>query len=334
MEALLSEDALVSSEEAAAFNEVIHDFRLTGLDEWRAPVGWSFYLRVPSDERVVLLGPITGEVDRCGRPPTPAELASMHAAPNHLNPRFRERQKFRVSQAGYSDGLAEIASRCPWPELVEALCGQEPDWGSSNPPGFDPVAFNAHLRTVFSSPIRWNPRVYCVSNRARQTLVDFAAAMGGRVRTDQVAAAAERMGVTRADASRCSIVSRESKSPLWPPPVKREGPWSVAEVRPFSEVGEFNELVSVTCPRCTNPATGVVRVPEVPAALLCRTCLVQPDCPELVFPRRYADLALPPLEFSADLVDELRRLEPQKRSRRGSTRTSKPRAPKADASPS
>jgi hypothetical protein len=214
-----------------------------------------------------------------------------------------------------------VASKCPWPDLGDALTGAEPDWGTPQRPGFDPHRFNKHLRASYSADVVWGRRNYSNTNPQRQALVDLTAAMGGTVRTDQVAAAADRLGLKRTDASRCSILIVESNTPPWPPAVARSGPWA-----PEPTAGH-NALVSIRCPACGDPATAVVRVLEVPDALLCKQCLIAPGLPGLVFPACYLDLALPPKPIGPALLAELHALEPQYTHARVRTRTSRRRTP-------
>lgn len=77
-------------------------------------------------------------------------------------------------------------------------------------------------------------------------------------------------------------------TPPWPATVRRIGDWSKGTAAKHSVAANW------LCPRCGQPATAVVRVPEVTDALLCRDCLVMPNRPDLEFPSLYLGFALPP----------------------------------------
>lgn len=315
--AVFSPEGTISITEAAALHGVIDDFRFTDLEERPTELRWTMYLRLLAEGGVLRAGPISGTVTRHGREITPAEFDAFQRDTDLLNPAARSEAINRLHRAGLSRHLANAAVRCPFPELIAAIDGTEPDWDDHSD-AFNSAAFNSHVRAVYRSDMSWG-RAYSVPNRARQAITDLVAALDGSARSDQAHHAGPTIGLKRTDPSRLSTIIRDSHSPPWHPPVSRSGPWA------DEPDGIYNMLHSIICEVCDRPATAVVRVPEVPGSLLCRQCGRPPAQPDLVFPSCYTTLALPPAIISDRLLSELRVLEAPTRKSRERKRNSKPR---------
>ena len=303
---LLASDRLVEREEADALNQVLRELRVEIDPGDASQLRWSLELRVPSDVTVLRIGPFTGTVRRTGRTAPPGELTASNGAPLYLNGSDRRKVTHQLQELGYTDAVIRAATRAPFAELLEALVGGEPDWvdagggGASRgtPVGFDAGAFNAHLRARYGDG-RWYGRIHSKSSQRRQILTDLVAALGGSARNDQLVVAARQVGLHPSDASRLSQPLRSGSSLPWLASVRRTGAWSATDDRWRSG------LESIRCASCELPATAVVHAIEIPGSLLCRRCLISPHAPDLVFPACYGDLALPQVDFDADLIDEL-----------------------------
>lgn len=184
----------------------------------------------------------------------------------------------------------------PGPHLVAALLGEDVRWPDCEP-GFDHLGFAAHLRETWTALQAWSGGVYAHTAPKRQILADLVAALGGHASLAQLHHVVADVGLKPTDLYPMTLPRPSNGGqPPWPPTVDRVGTWSAGTL------AEHSHLTSPRCPRCGQPATAVVRVPEVPTALLCRGCRVMPGHPDLVFPPLYLDLALPPITIPDDLV--------------------------------
>ncbi|HEV7788281.1 MAG TPA: hypothetical protein VGP05_04655, partial [Pseudonocardia sp.] len=256
---------------------------------------WRTHLLVPADGRVLRLGPFGGRVPRRGRTLTPAEWQRLRTGAGR--PAGRRGVIHALGKAGFPEHLARAASLAPDGHLARVLLGQDVEWPDV-PAGFDHDRFNRHLRQQWGAHPGWAKGVYCQTNTKRQALTDLVAALGGFARADQLRAVFPDLGIKNADLLPMTL-TRRARNPAtadWPPSVERVGQWSAA--------GKAHEhaVCSILCPGCGQPATAVVRVLEVPGALLCRRCLIAPARPDLRFPPIYATLALPPTAIAPALV--------------------------------
>jgi hypothetical protein len=142
------------------------------------------------------------------------------------------------------------------------------------------------------------------------------AELGGTARIDQIKAVTDLIHLDPPNLHPYTLprVSANPGIPEWQPCVRRLGTWE----RNASTAESL--VTSIRCPGCGHPATAVVRVPEVPDALLCRSCLISPSLPDLVFPPLYEQLALPPTRFSEEVLNLARNTAPKALSRRARQR--------------
>lgn len=277
-------DGRVEAEKAAALRTVLHQPAL-----WRDgdTVHWRAGLLVPADGRVYVLGPFTGSVPAKGRKLTPAETAELAGSGGAAH--RRRSTMHQLITAGYPMHLARCASLAPGGQLPRVLLGENVTWPDC-PANFDHTKFNDHVRAIWTTHPRWAKGVYCHTNPSRQALADIVAALGGFASVPQIDPILLTMGIRR-NAVYYMTKPRPMRNPtvpIWPATLTRLGTWSRRRGAPP------NLMASILCPTCGRPATAVVRVPELPDALLCRTCAIMPSRPDLEFPPSYLDLALPP----------------------------------------
>jgi hypothetical protein len=290
MSTLLTPHGRVSKEERQALRHVVRDFELVPGDGY---VGWSLSLLLPAQERVLTLGPITGRVAVTGRTATPAELNARRVSAGA--PAARRAVIHQLMGVGYPERIARSATLEPSGLLARVLLGEDVVWPGCEP-AFDHGAFNAHLRASWPTDLAWASGVYVQTNPKRQALADVVAALGGEARLDQVRVFEELYQFAGNAIYVMTLPFYGRGNTCWPPTVERGGDWTAA-------TGAWQSTLHNTlCALCGEPATAVVRVPEVPDALLCRSCRVMPSCPDLTFPRQYLDLALPVIEIPRDLL--------------------------------
>ena len=284
---LLTDDGRLPAEARSALRTVLHSFDLA---QEGSMIRWRMELLVPADGKVMILGPITGTVPVRGRQLAPAELAAVGAP--HLSSKTRSRRIHDLEKAGYPRDLATTACLAPAPQLVEALLGYDPEW-PNNDSEFNHRAFNEHLRNEWGSHPVWAKGVYIQTAWVRQAIADLVANQGGSAPIADLRAGLRALGLRSDTIHRYSQPgpAKDPRTPPWPPTVVR-----IDDPSSGSNYGAAI-FANPTCPVCDKPATAVVRVIEVPDAILCRDCLVMPSRPDLVFPRIYAGLALPCVEI-------------------------------------
>lgn len=287
-----SSDGICSRDQAAALHSILRDFRIAIEG---SELRWSACLLVPADGRVLSIGPFGGVLPLRGQPITPAEVDELS---NSTGAAQRRRKLIhQLEEAGYPRHLARAATLAPGFLLPRVLLGEDVTWPDCVA-DFDHAGFNEHLRQTWSKHPAWAAGVYCHKNIKRQALADTVALLGGRAPLVLIEPFLARYDIRRNDIYSMTLPKRTSNLalPAWPATVMRENEWS--SITPVSE----SILRNPTCPRCQAPATAVVRVLEVPDALLCRQCRVMPSRGDLVFPPLYLSLALPPIALP-DLTD-------------------------------
>lgn len=286
LDGLRGSDGLVDREVKQAFAKVVRNIRMRRLGN---EIQWSAELLVPAAGRVLILGPFTGIVRARGRLRTDAELATdSHSKGGAI----RRRDDFiELENAGFPTNLARAAAAAPHRLIVRTLLGESVEWPDASP-SFDHERFSQHIRNTWSSGVGWQGSLYCPTSPKRQALADLVAARGGETLLADIEPELESIDLKHNSLCRLTVVSATHPVGLpYPPVVTRWGPWGHNTSRSLRAVR------SVLCQSCGQPATAVVRVVEVPDTLLCRTCLVMPSNPQLVFPMSYLSLALPPVAF-------------------------------------
>jgi hypothetical protein len=281
LDGLLSEDGLVTADQASALATVLEDFRL----ELRGTtLHWQARVRLPADGHVISLGPFRGAIEMMGFPMPPA--STQHMIPGKQAITRRREALDDLVAAGYPRGSALAASLAPGPWLVSALLDADPVW-EGVPQDFDHAQFSAYVRSRWKEQERWGTQVYAVINPKRQRMVDFIAQRGGSVSLDIVLAALPELGFKRSHLDSMLVGRKTSSGNVMPPVLRKGGEWLThKQHRPRALVQ------TVTCPLCQGPATAVVFLPEIPDGLLCRDCLVMPSDPHRVYPAVYGQLAL------------------------------------------
>lgn len=282
LSALASEDGLIDSDVAHALRSVLRDFTIR-VEQGAAH--WQLCLLVPCDGGVVSLGPISGRVPLRGLANTAAHLARPPAA--GAAKKTRERDLKRLKGAGYSTLAARVAVNAPHHELVAALVGDEPPWEATRA-GFDAPRFHGHLCETYHALTSWNANTYCLNNRSRQAFVNYVAEAGGSVTLRHMRDAMPSLGLKQSAFYALLDGRTTSSGNVIPPALRRDGVWGTHRRFATSAL-----ITSILCPRCGLPATAASLIPEVPGGLLCRTCLVAPAQPTLVFPDIYAEFSLP-----------------------------------------
>lgn len=299
LSALLTPSGVVEQSVWSALRKVLHNMTGHFDDTW---FHWEASLLLPADGNVYVAGPFAGRVPRHGRVLTPAER---DRAQDSNGGALRRRQLIEeLTQAGYPRRIARAATLAPDLLLAKVLLGVEIHWPDCTP-DFEHQGFNNHLRSVWTSLMAWDATKYCQVNPKRQTLTDLVAAMDGHARRDQLRPVLTDFGLNEDDLHPMTLtrVSRGG-APDWSPSVRRTGPWTAASLV------HQNGVESVYCPVCGQPATAVVRVPEVPGSLLCRSCLRPPAAPDLVFPPVWRELALPSTVVSDSAISTMRAVAP------------------------
>jgi len=279
--ALADPSAVVSADAAHAVRTVLRDFQ---IDVTESEAHWSVKLLIPYDDGVAELGPITGAVPLKG---TPTPVAYRKLAPK-AGTRARNRQRARESlrKAGYSQLAADVAAMAPQRQLVRTLLNESVGW-TDVPERFDADAFNEHLRHTYAHLRDWGRTRYLVTTKSRQAIINAITKQGGTVTLHEAKQIAKTVGISRSSLDAMLDGRKSGSGRLLPPFLKREGRWTT-----HPNTSKTAYVSCIRCPLCDEPATAVVMVPEVPGALLCRSCCVPPAQPNLVFPRIYVDLAL------------------------------------------
>lgn len=289
--ALLDPAGTVDRDVAQGLDKVLDGLMLRELDDDR--LEFSLNWLVPASGTVVRFGPVVGTVRRRGRVMTPAERSMINAG--GIDRRIRRQLVHRLENAGFPYNVARAVSVSPFPELSQALLGGEPLWLDVSE-SFDHHAFNEHLRSSYEGLTAWAEGIYCQTNPKRQALADVVAAMSGEARVDQLRVITRALGIKDTDLLPLTLPKLKEGSPAWEPAARRRGVWQARTTV------EANWVESILCATCGRPATAVVRVPEVPGALLCRTCHTSPFALEIEFPGRYVDLALPAVTIEESLL--------------------------------
>lgn len=298
MSTLLTPGGRVTKDERQALDKVFCNFSITPASDH---VDWSLDLLLPADGRVLVLGPISGRVEVTGRMATPAEVSARSTSAGA--PAARRDVIHALMKTGLPEALARSASMEPTGLLARVLLGEDVIWPGC-PGTFDHQSFNQHVRNSWPTALKWSATVYAQTNPKRQALADVVAALGGSARMDQMLLFAEEY---RFDGNAVYVMTLPyvgRGNTCWPPTVARTGTWSAG-------TGAWTSTMrNHECPVCHRPATAVVRVPEVPDAILCRTCRVMPSRPNLVFPPQYLDLALPTTVIPSAVLRRARDLTP------------------------
>lgn len=283
-------------------------------------IRWSVDLLVPADGRVVVLGPITGTVSRRGRlrpPVVNTSSSTVNAA--ILRQQLRHqlgKDKFLSARAAGILALAPfpqlplaVATALGAPSLLTETAFSDSDGRATDDAWSDPGLI-AHLGQVYSE-LDWAHKSYISVSRPRQTLVDLTAAVGGTLTIEELALFEELLDLPTSSGYLNTLPETGSRARFALPPVIREGDWS------RSSPASAALIVSRHCLTCSQPATRVVPVPEVPGDLLCGSCFRPPAAPELRFPAAHAELALPEHPQLAEAVRQIEQFREERRAELG-----------------
>lgn len=282
LSALLADSGRMPAEGRSALQSLISDFHLVVEPP---VVRWSLCLLLPADGRVVRLGPFEGSVAARGRVRTQAESRFQDA--ETADAVSRRHLRSDLVAAGVPSALAGAALLAPGGYLRAVLLGRDVRWPGCAP-DFDHESFNAHVRQCWADLGGWGRGVYAQTSPQRQRLADLVARHGGHISLADLRPMLSSIQMKPNDVYTLTLPKRSKNpaTPPWPPTVLREGDWGSGSPATMSIV------VSPRCQLCHGPATVVVRVPEVPDALLCARCRVMPSRPDLVFPPMYLDLGV------------------------------------------
>jgi hypothetical protein len=301
LSALVSSDTgRIQLETATAFQSILHEFQVEAKGD---RVHWSTCLLVPADGRVVVIGPFKGSVPAIGRKKSPADLDSLNYS---LGAGISRRSVVsKLQDAGFSYHRSRAASLAPGGYLARVLLGEEVIWPQCNS-DFNHERFNSHVRQIWSKNFSCSKTFYCWSNPKRQAVTDIVSNLGGRAYREQIWPLLKSFEIEDKHLIFMTqeIVSTRQGALPWPPSVVRLGEWNTGEDNNLKMLG------SVFCQLCGNPATAVIRVPEVSDSVLCRSCCVMPSQPDLPFPRMYLDLALPETDLDQALLARARSWKP------------------------
>lgn len=231
----------------AALQSIITDESLNITDD---AVEWSLYVRIPVDQGVVVLGPITGTIPNLKmRPPTGVTRRQRKEFVNQLIP------------DGLSRLAAESAATCAFPNLVDALLS---DVGSG------PDQWIRHVRAVYLNPeFKWNRGRWMLDNQTRQKLCDVLVRHGGSASVSEVQSA----GISD---SQWRHLTRTTDDPSGAP---------IAFMG--SGRGSSRLIELLRCPHCQGYASVSMPVPEVPFGVLCPECRRAPVESSPEFPAWY-----------------------------------------------
>lgn len=280
-----------------AVKTVITDVRIVPNPE-RRTCDVQFSLLLPADGMVLRFGPIRTSVANHAyasklpediRPAAPRLVLTRRATAHEIRAgratcdhEILQEVKRALMANGYTDLVAGTLVRSNFGPLYEIAAHDL--WDEPLSGDYDP-RFIEHVLSLYRSPhFNWNPRHHSLDCTMRQQLVDVIAARGGCAAYPDVIS---DLASTKVDDQRVTVFSRVQqlgKAPPWEPCVERIGTW--AQYAPRTA----RSLRLVACSHCGGHATKVIRVPEVPACLLCPDCRRMPTADSPVFPMEYLSL--------------------------------------------
>lgn len=271
---------------------------------------WTASLLLPYDGHVLSLGPVQGLVAATGRQ-MPAVIALEQRAGALAG---SAGLRYRAEAAGLSRRAGKVLALASQyvPLLPEVLLTHLEGGDLSAVAGADAAwrhrEFLSGITATYTDPdFRWNNTAYLQVNTKRQAITDVVAVAGGAMSNEEFKAVADLVGLQYRDLHSFTVPADRPRELPWPPSVRREGSW--ARSTPASRA----RVVSIDCPNCVSPATGVLYLPEVVGALVCRQCMGMPAAPGRHLPGQYAELLLPVtanLDAVAEHIAALRRRAP------------------------
>ena len=287
---VLEDAAKATRAQISAFHSVVPDLRIDpGPDgTWRATA----IVRLPVSGGVADFGPIGWPVKV-----TALGVQVAHAArrPSSgvLPPESREELRDRLQEQGVAHEMARTLLNSPFRrELAQLVLHREnlamlPEWLA--PPWREPGLADHIARTYLDQTRAWAAMGrYLVRSAPRQALLSLLAANGGAMSMPELNRQSPRLHdfALNVDFNDRSV----EVATRWPLPYALEGPRG------------HRTLVAHRCD-CGQLATLVIRVPEIPSALLCRcgrpAMAEQYGLDTVRFPAEYQALVVPEIEWRA-----------------------------------
>ena len=280
---------------ADAVQQIITDIKITPrIDERVCDV--EFRLCVPAADRVLTIGPIRTVVTNRAYPATlPDDISpnsprrtlvraassnALHPPPGGSHLETIQIIKDQLIKRGYSPLASGTLLRSNSAALNAFIAAEL--WNEPIPDEFDPE-YITHIRNTYkSTTFRWNPRNHKVDANLRQQLTNAVVARDGHATMHELI---NDLAHTKINANRIAVYSTDQAcgpAPPWQPCVTRQGLWTSNTSR------DERSLRTRKCPHCPDGhATTVIRVPEVPACVLCPTCHRMPTNNSPIFPAEY-----------------------------------------------
>ena len=283
-----------SADIGTALQTVLDDFTVEA-DAYQ--VVWTCHVLVPSTDGVVRLGPASGSVNNVA-----VVNRSLHADRNReFVERFlrdgcsldelaalrrigRDHARTLLFDGLHELGLDETASSalasCPIPEPRRAVWAALTEETNHT---LDEHYVRHLTQTYCGEMTHWHGNRWIYPPGKRQRILDALTDLGGRASPEQVA---ERAGVSR---QYVLTVAR---------PRQRKAPGDVSTYPPIlTTVTEGDqpkarilEVALIPCPHCSGDANVIVRVPEIPTAVLCPRCRHFPHRNSPPLPPSYLEL--------------------------------------------
>ena len=292
---LASTNVRASADIATALRTVLDDFRLQA-DAYQAT--WRCHVLVPTDDGVVRLGPASGTVSNVAvvnralhgnRDKEFVELFLRDGMSIDELQGLRRigRQHARqllyngLAELGLSETACSALASCPIPEPRQAVWAALAGTCTAD---LDQAYIEHISRTYCGDQTPWYGNRWIYPPGKRQQILNALTVLGGSSSPEQLA---EHVGVAR---QYILTVAR---------PRQRAAPGDVATYPPILTAttdgnhakARVREVSLITCPHCSGTANIIVRVPEVPTAVLCPNCRRLPLSTSPTFPASYFEIA-------------------------------------------
>jgi hypothetical protein len=258
----------------------------------------TFVIHVSQQGRLLEIGPVSAVTANTARNGAAIMIANAGLSHWTCAPAFREPHQDRVlmtllASVGLNDAacIAAITSLLPEiPAVIYASLGQKklPTWVTDE---WSDERWCRHVAKSYApAGWTWKSRMWNSVSVGRQAIAYAVANAGGQMRFGDVVEVLRPLKITSlAHAhTRTEFIGDKwtAKRPFLAPVIRRgRGPNGIVE--------------SKLCPRCGEPATLVLRVPEIPESLACVCGGVPGLNSTIVVPPRYRHLAISPKQLEA-----------------------------------